>query len=88
MAVHPAGRFSFELELTQITPAEVEVAKETTTLVKNTRHLLRHGHLHHLIDPTRGNLAAWSLVAPDTSETVMTAALMLAEVNWHLKWVS
>jgi alpha-galactosidase len=82
--VAAAGQFGFELDLTKLTPEEVEVAKEVTALVKSTRHLLRTGDLHRLVDPTKGNLAAWSLVAPDASEAVVTAVLTLAEVNWRL----
>jgi alpha-galactosidase len=82
--VAAAGQFGFELDLTKLTPEEVEVAKGITALVKSTRHLLRTGDLHRLVDPTRGNLAAWSLVAPDASEAVVTAVLILAEVNWRL----
>lgn len=82
--VAAAGQFGFELDLTKLTPDEVNVAREITTLVKLTRPLLRYGNLHRLLDPTHGNLAAWSIVAPDASEAVVTAVLMLAEPNYRL----
>jgi alpha-galactosidase len=82
--VAAAGQFGFELDLTKFTPEETAIAVEITALAKATRHLLRHGDLHRLIDPATGNLAAWSLVARDRGEAVVTAVLMLAEVNWQL----
>ena len=52
--VAAAGQFGFELDLTKLTPEDVEVARELTALVKSTRHLLRHGDLHRLIGPDAG----------------------------------
>lgn len=79
-----AGQFGFELDLTKLDAADLADAKELTAQAKLTRHLLRHGDLHRLLDPHAGNTSAWMLVSADRDEAVVTAVLTLAEPNWRL----
>jgi len=80
-----AGQFGFELDLTDLDATDLTEAKDLTALAKRTRHLLRSGDHHRLLDPNTGNVAAWMLVAPDQGEAVVTAVLALAEPNWRLQ---
>lgn len=79
-----AGQFGFELDLTTLAPSELTEAREMVEVAKQTRHLLRHGTMHRLLDPNIGTVAAWMLVSEDRDEAVVTAVLALAEPNWRL----
>lgn len=79
-----AGQFGFELDLTKLDEADLAAAKDFTEQAKRTRHLLRHGDLHRLLDPHAGSTAAWMLVSPERDEAVVTVVLALAEPNWRL----
>ena len=80
-----AGQFGFELDLTALSADDLAEAKELTALAKRTRHLLRSGVHHRLLDPFEGNTAAWMLVSPQRDEAVVTVVLALAEPNWRLQ---
>jgi Alpha-galactosidase len=79
-----AGQFGFELDLTKLAAEDLAAAREFTEQAKSTRHLLRHGDFHRLLDPHEGNTAAWMFVSPDRAEAVVTVVLALADPNWRL----
>jgi len=76
-----AGLFGFQLDLSKLSDSDVADAIELTALAKRTRKLRATGDLYRLIDPFKGEQAAWSVVATDRSEAVVTYVLRLAEAH-------
>ncbi|MBC8009744.1 MAG: GH36 C-terminal domain-containing protein, partial [Burkholderiales bacterium] len=65
----------------KLSEAEVADAIELTALAKRTRKLRANGELHRLMDPFKGEQAAWMIVAADRSEAVVTYVHRLAEAH-------
>ena len=75
------GLFGFQLDLSTLSEAEVADAMELTALAKRTRKLRATGDLYRLLDPFKGEQAAWEVVAADQSEAVVTYVHRLAEAH-------
>jgi alpha-galactosidase len=75
------GTFGYELDLTQFTEQEAEIAKDQVALYKEIRKLIQFGHLYRLLSPFEGNEAAWMIVSEDLSEAVVFYFHVLAQPN-------
>ena len=75
------GLFGYQLDLSTLSEADVAEAIELTALAKRTRKLRATGELYRLLDPFKGEQAAWEVVAADQSEAVVTYVHRLAEAH-------
>ncbi|MBC8041755.1 MAG: alpha-galactosidase, partial [Opitutaceae bacterium] len=75
------GLFGFQLDLSKLSEADVADAIELTALAKRTRRLRATGELYRLMDPFKGEQAAWMIVAADRSEATVTYVHRIAEAH-------
>ncbi len=76
-----SGNFGYELDLTKLTAKEKKEIKEQVRLYKDIRALVQFGIFYRLLNPFKGNQAAWMFVAEDQSEAVACWYQVLAEPN-------
>ena len=75
------GAFGFELDLNQLSAADLAAAKALVVEYNQVRGLLAEGDLYRLRDPADGKAAAWQVVSPDRSRALVTFVRILAEAN-------
>jgi alpha-galactosidase len=76
-----SGNFGYELDLTKLTEKEKEEIKRQIDLYKEIRHIIQFGIFHRLLDPFKGNAAAWMFVTENQAEVVVGYFKVLAEPN-------
>lgn len=85
-AVAMGGNFGYELDVTQLTPAEKTEIINQVRLYKNIRSLVQFGDLYRLDDLGKDpTWAAWSYVAKDKREAVVTFVMLRTEANAPFK---
>ncbi len=75
------GNFGYELDLTKLTDLEKAQAKSQVSFYKSVRHLIQFGDFYRLKSPFENNESAWSFVAKDKSEAVVSFFRVLAQPN-------
>ena len=78
------GNFGYELDLTKLTDEEKAQAKSQVKFYKGVRHLIQFGDFYRLKSPFEHNESAWSFVAKDKSEAVVSFFRVLAKPNPNL----
>ncbi len=78
-----SGNFGYELDLSKLTPEELELAKQQVAVCKEIRSTIQFGTFYRLLSPFEGNDCAWEFVAPDGGEVVLCAVRRLAQPNWR-----
>ena len=75
------GAFGFELDLNQLSSADLAAAKALVVEYNRVRGLLADGELFRLRDPSDNQWTAWQVVAPDRSRSLVTFVRILAGTN-------
>ncbi len=80
------GNFGYELDLTKLTDEEKLQAKSQVAFYKEVRSLIQFGDFYRLQSPfgtegRDGNETAWSFVAKDKSEAIISFFRVLAKPN-------
>lgn len=76
-----AGIFGYELDITEMTPEELDETKEQIKLNKKLRQLMREGDFYRLLSPYETNYCSWEMISKDKSEVFVFACKILATVN-------
>ncbi|WP_079422348.1 alpha-galactosidase [Clostridium oryzae] len=76
-----SGNFGYELDLTKFTDKEKEVVKEQITHYKKLRELIQFGDFYRLLNPFKGNEAAWMVVSTDKTQAFAVYFRVLALPN-------
>ena len=74
-----SGCFGYELDLNQLTSAELEEVARQIAHVKRHQMTLLYGDFHRLQSPWACNDTAWITVSPDQREAVLMVTRALAE---------
>lgn len=64
------GVFGYELDLRTLTESEKDIVKTQVAFYKQYRQLLQYGQFYRMISPFESNLAAWSFVNKDQTESI------------------
>lgn len=75
------GAFGFELDLNQLSPADLATTKALVEEYNGVRGLLAGGDLYRLRAPDDRIAAAWQVVAPDKTRALVTFVRIQAEAN-------
>lgn len=75
------GNFGYELDLTKLTDEEKMQAKAQVAFYKEVRELIQFGDFYRIKSPFAGNEVAWSFVAKDKSEAIVSFFRVLAVPN-------
>lgn len=75
------GNFGYELDLTKLTDEEKAQAKSQINFYKEVRSLIQFGDFYRLQSPFEGTETAWSFVAKDKSEAIVSFFRVLAQPN-------
>ena len=75
------GNFGYELDLTKLNNQEKEQAKAQIKFYKMIRNLIQFGDFYRLQSPFNSNEVAWSFVAKDKSEAIVSFFRVLAQPN-------
>lgn len=73
-----SGNFGYELDLSQFSNGEMELAKQQVALYKEIRKLVQFGDYYRLLNPFEGNEAAWMFVSEDQNEAMVVYSRVLA----------
>lgn len=73
------GVFGYELDLTEMTEEEKDMAKEQIKFYKQHRELIHNGKFYRLQSPFEGNVTAWMVVSEDQTEAIVGKYQVLAE---------
>ena len=74
------GTFGYELDPTKLCESDREIVKQQVKDYHKYYELIHYGDLYRLIDPYFDHFkAAWSFVAPDKSEALVTYVIMREE---------
>ena len=76
-----SGNFGFELDLTKMSPAELEQAAALVSRVRSFRDLTFSGTFWRLLSPFEGSDTAWSFVSRDQREVLFCAYRTLSVPN-------
>lgn len=75
------GNFGYELDLNKLTPDEREAVKSQVADYNKYQKLVQEGDLYRLVSPYKNRMySAWSYVAADKSEALLTFAVMRREI--------
>jgi alpha-galactosidase len=80
-AVAMAGAFGYELDLTKLSPEELEVAKAQVARFKQLRPLVQFGDFYRLRSPYETDEGAWMYVSRDQSEAFVVYVEVRIEPN-------
>jgi alpha-galactosidase len=72
-AVAMSARFGFDLDLSALSPAELDVCRRAVELHRRIRPLVQHGELWRLVDPASTDAAALAYHDPATGRAVLFA---------------
>ena len=75
------GNFGYELDLTKLTDEEKAQTKAQVAFYKEVRELIQFGDFYRIKSPFAGNEVAWSFVAKDKSEAIVSFFRVLAVPN-------
>lgn len=75
------GMFGFELDIAQMTDAELEQAKEQIAFAKGIQPLIREGVFHRLRSPYDNNECIWQVVSQDQSHAFVMGCRVLSIVR-------
>lgn len=75
------GTFGYELDLTQLSPGELEEVSDQVRFMKNHRRLIQFGTFYRLQSPFDSNIAAWMVVSEDKKEALVGRYRILSCVN-------
>lgn len=77
------GDLGYELDITKMTPAELEQIKEQVAFYKQHRHLFQQGTFYRLDDPFvgEGNITSWGVVATDQTTAIFGRYQLLNHPN-------
>lgn len=75
------GNFGYELDLTKLTDEEKSQAKAQVAFYKEVRELIQFGDFYRIKSPFTSNEVAWSFVAKDKSEAIVSFFRVLAVPN-------
>ncbi|MUT68258.1 alpha-galactosidase [Paenibacillus sp. NEAU-GSW1] len=78
------GAFGYELDLNVLHMDEREVVKRQVQFAKKHREFIQQGVFYRLMDPFKGNVAAWIVVSENKSEALAGYYQVLNGVN--LEW--
>lgn len=79
------GTFGLELDPTRLTDKEVDIIRRQIQEYHKNYELTNHGDLYRLISPFENPYrAAWQLVSPDKSRTMVTLVTIREETHQHL----
>lgn len=78
------GNFGYELDLTKLTDEEKAQTKAQVAFYKEVRELIQFGDFYRIQSPFENNETAWSFVAKDKSEAVVSFFRTLAVPNDNL----
>lgn len=76
-----SGNFGYELDLTKLTAKEKDEIKKQIALYKEIRPIIQFGNFYRLLNPFKGNAAAWMFVTENQLEVVIGYFSILAEPN-------
>lgn len=60
-----SGNLGYELDITQLSRAQLESVRAQIAVYKSIRPIVQSGAFHRLLSPFAGNEAAWEFIAPD-----------------------
>ncbi|WP_211184550.1 alpha-galactosidase [Paenibacillus lemnae] len=80
-----SGNFGYELDLTQWSETEREIAAKQIKDYKEIRGLVQQGELYRLLSPFEGNETSWMFVSDDREEALLFYFKVLAEPNAPLR---
>ncbi len=72
------GNFGYELDLSRMSEADRETARQQIQQVKQLRHLTQHGVFSRLLSPFEGSAVAWQFVSQDKREVLLCVYRILA----------
>jgi len=77
------GDLGYELDITQMTPAERDQVKDQVAFYQQHRHLFQFGTFYRIDDPFQGdgNLTSWAVVAPDQQSAIVGRYQLLNHPN-------
>lgn len=78
------GNFGYELDLTKLTDEEKAQTKAQVAFYKEVRELIQFGDFYRIQSPFENNETAWSFVAKDKSQAVVSFFRTLAVPNDNL----
>lgn len=79
------GTFGLELDPTNLTDSEADIIRRQIEEYHKNYELVNRGDLYRLISPFENPYrAAWQLVSPDKSRTMVTLVTMCEECHQHL----
>ena len=76
-----SGNFGFELDLTKMTPEEVEMSRSLVDQAKSVRDLTRTGTFWRLLSPFEGQETAWAFVSEDQQDVLLCVFRVLSVPN-------
>lgn len=76
-----SGNFGYELDLTDFTAEERELAKRQVAEYKELREFVQYGRFYRLLSPFEGLDAAWMFVSADEADVLACCFRVLAEPN-------
>ena len=79
------GNFGFELDLSKLSPEDLETAKALVREVKAIRQTVQQGTFTRLLSPFEGNCTAWQFMSADREQAVLCAYKRLAEPDAALQ---
>jgi alpha-galactosidase len=78
------GNYGYELDLTKLSDEEKSQVKAQVAFYKEIRKIIQFGDFYRLKSPFEGNEIAWTFVAKDKSEAVVSFFRQCAEPNPNL----
>ena len=75
------GAFGYEMDLNQLSDAEIEEVKAQVAFMKEHRALIQFGSFYRLRSPFGADKAAWMVVSPDKKEAIVGVYQMMNRVN-------
>jgi alpha-galactosidase len=80
-----SGNLGYELDLTKFTEDEKEIVKKQVQDYKEIRELVQFGNFYRLLNPFKGNEAAWMFLSKDKKEVFIGYYRILGETNMPLR---
>lgn len=73
--------FSYELDLTKLSPEEKKQVKEQIISYQTIRPVIQYGHYYRLASPFEENIVAWMFVSPKQDEAIVFLGRILASAQ-------
>lgn len=75
------GVFGYELDITKMTPEELQIMQEQTTYAKSIQHWIHTGDFYRLRDPFTTNECIWQVVSPEKDHVFWMACRVLSIIG-------